>query len=290
MKRNIFACIVILYYPTENIKSQIEVYINNFDKLYLYDNSNIKSEWLNEFVKKENVIYLYSGVNKGISSALNDVVEAAYCDGYEYLVTMDQDSIFYENDIIRMKEKVIELQDGKTAIVTTNFNKMYWKGKQIIYSKPVRKIENDTEVLYHITSGNFLYLPLVKELFPLDNYFIAFVDYDLDFLLNRKGYRIIVVGECIISQQIGNKIKASKLLQMGFTDMLPIRYYYLMRNNLYFSRKFRDIPEAIKFARSRRYRYYLKLLLSEKCKITKIKMMYRGYKDFKKGMMGPMGE
>lgn len=286
MKKFTYSVLVVLYNPERRILKQLDIYANEFDKVYLFDNSDEKVEWITEFAKSRNIEY-YSSNNVGITGALNVIIPIAINEKFDFIATMDQDTIFPSEVIQKMISNIELNYKEDIAIYTTNFNKMYvGEGGKIEYSKPEYDINKVTYTNFHISSGNFLRCDLISNLFPLDNYFIGFVDFDLDFSVKTLGYKILVIGECIISQQIGNPIKASVFTKQGLTNFSSSRYYYLYRNNYYFNNKFKNYKEAKKFAKMKRIKYFIKLLTTERNKIEKIKMSYKGYCDYKKGILG----
>lgn len=282
-----FACVVVLFNPDESVKQQLIAYSECFDKVYLFDNSSKKSEWL-EKIELKNVEYIFDGNNHGISGALNTTFEMACDEKFDFLATMDQDTVFEKQSILKMKEHILDCSDTDVAVFATNFRKTYIGKEGLEYSAPKFDENGKFETTFHITSGNFLNLNLVKEVFPLDDLFIAFVDFDMDYALKLKNYKVVVFGDCMITQQIGEGIKSSAIAKHGLTNMSVNRFYYLMRNNLYFAKKYSEYKDAKKFARKKRLIYVLKILLSEKNKFAKIKMMKKGYKDYKLGKLGPI--
>ncbi|MBO6101265.1 MAG: glycosyltransferase, partial [Spirochaetaceae bacterium] len=63
-----------------------------FKHIYIVDNSDIDNRELSE--KITNSIYISNGKNLGIAEALNIGCSAAYNEGFEYCMTMDQDSVW----------------------------------------------------------------------------------------------------------------------------------------------------------------------------------------------------
>lgn len=285
---NKYACLVVLYNPSFEIVEQLKIYCDTFDKVYLFDNSDKDNNSIGKMIQRNNYVYIRSKKNVGMSGALNEIVKLALKEEFDFLLTMDQDTIFKKEIIKAMKNKIENDEEKNIAIYASNFNKMYIGKYGTEYSNPILPINQDSYVKFHITSGNFIKLKLVKDIYPLDDYFIAFVDFDMDYLIYLNDYKIKVIGDCIISQQIGSPIKSTFLSKFGMTNMGINRFYYLMRNNLYFSKKYRSYKDAKIFAFKKRIIYCCKIILCEKNKIKKIKMMIRGYIDYKNGIMGEM--
>ena len=94
------ACVIILYYPDEYVLTNIQSYVFSFEKTFIVDNTE-KREY--GMVKKINnipgICYLHDHENKGIASRLNQVCEMALSEGFEWILTMDQDSYFEQYTI-----------------------------------------------------------------------------------------------------------------------------------------------------------------------------------------------
>ncbi|MGN9056328.1 hypothetical protein ACTNA4_07635 [Bariatricus sp. HCP28S3_A7] len=283
-----YGCVVILYNPERDFPKQLERYAKSMDCVYLYDNSIQRNEWIEKKAADyDNVEYIFNDHNDGISCVLNKAYVRSLADHCDFLLTMDQDTEFSTEGMLYMKQQIEQDHElDCTAIYAANFVKRYVGAQGTEYSESVCPKGIVSEPKFHITSGNFLNLKLLDRVFPLDDYFIAFVDFDLDYEIALLGYKLKVFGDCIIVQQIGEPIKANTLSKHGLTNLSVNRYYYLMRNNLHFKRKFKAHKDAVKFARKKRMIYYAKLVLSEKKKLQKIGAMLEGFKDYREGIMG----
>ena len=87
------AGIITLYHPDKNVLSNIETFLNQLDILYVLDNTEnpdvLTREMFSEIGKVE---YKAFGGNMGIAYAMNYALKAVK--GYDFLLTMDQDSYF----------------------------------------------------------------------------------------------------------------------------------------------------------------------------------------------------
>ena len=112
------AAIVTIYYPDVLVTVRnIQRYIEDVDMLILWDNTPVKDRdryvlCLDEYSNK--IVYLGTGYNEGIAYALNRSFEWAIRNGYEYVLTMDQDS--YWNDFSAYKQRVVECHESDVAI------------------------------------------------------------------------------------------------------------------------------------------------------------------------------
>lgn len=86
------AAVVVYYNPEEDIYRKIKDVVNIVDKVYIIDNSSIdNSSLLDNSCNKIKYIPLMK--NKGIAYALKLGADLAINDKYDYLLTLDQDSV-----------------------------------------------------------------------------------------------------------------------------------------------------------------------------------------------------
>ncbi len=100
-----FCGCVVLFNPDDSVINNIKSYINQLEYLYIIDNSPIDhSEWIKQNLR--NASYQYYGFkeNLGLAFALNYACKKAIKDGFDYILTMDQDSIFENNSVEKLKE------------------------------------------------------------------------------------------------------------------------------------------------------------------------------------------
>ena len=88
--------IVVTYYPEKDLlEKNVQAFINQVDKVLIWENTPSPDKLDYRFITHEKVEYHGDGINS-ISRALNYAWEYANENGYDYLLTMDQDS-FFEN-------------------------------------------------------------------------------------------------------------------------------------------------------------------------------------------------
>ena len=97
---------VILYNPDVNVIENVASYIHCLDVLYVVNNQGGDkiAEELSQIYKGK-IIYIMYQDNKGIAYSLNEVLRLAE-DNYDFLLTMDQDSRFYLDSMLRFKNEI----------------------------------------------------------------------------------------------------------------------------------------------------------------------------------------
>ena len=149
------AGVVILYNPDPQVTiDNIRTYFSGVKKLYVYDNSEIAHPDLATLLAQlgDTVSYYFFGSNEGISKRLNDAANAAISDGYDYLLTMDQDSSFTEGAF----EQYLKLVEANTVTHVAQFGVNFQKDFTAVNTLPVK-------VLSLITSGSIINLKLFNQ-------------------------------------------------------------------------------------------------------------------------------
>lgn len=274
---------IIVFNPDQDVKKRIDEYKKITDKIFIYDNTegyNSISEYLSD-----NYDY-YFGCNKnlGLSKALNFFYELSKKKFVDILLTMDQDSDFSNEAIKKMVLKIEEDNDERFVIYCPNYRKIYFDGEKNKIPSAT-KIDSTTEkdVLFSMTSGSFYKINYMDNVFPLNDLFIGYVDYEVCFKVISNGNRIRMIGNIIFDQTVGQNIKNN--FYNRFFRVLnhsPQRYYYMFRNNFFLQQKFCKSKELKSILRRDILRLLFNILIGEKDKIKKLKYSYEGFRDRKK--------
>lgn len=230
--------IIFTYYPErELLANNVSNFINDVDKVLIWENTPKQLREQYRFIKHSKVEYVHGECNS-ISLALNYAWKYAVDYGFDYLLTMDQDSIF-ENFPAYKKEALILLEKNN-CIIGPSINKKSFTIGMDVYS------EKDTI----ITSGMIVPISTVEKVGGWCKEFI--VDgIDIDFCLNvaSKGYHIFQMNSHCLIQRFGSPETRCFL---GKTIILhnynPKRLHDYARNLLIVLRKY-DFPTEL----ARRY-------------------------------------
>ena len=272
------AGMVTLYNPTDEDIKNISTYINDVDVLYVIDNTEGKDN-KDRLPKNKKIKYIFNNENIGVASALNMAANLAIKDGYEYLLTNDQDTTF-KKDVVKNLKKDIEKNDmSKIGIVTP------WHNTKLYIKKLTEKYDYPE---YVMTSGNILNLKIFKKVGGFKDWF--FIDgIDIEYCLNirKHGYIILRDNSLEIDHNLGN-IRHKKLFNKDWVigNYNHIRRYYIMRNNHYIFDMYFDFAPHICWNIVSQKEFYQEILLFEKNKLRKIIAMRKGLRDYKKGIKG----
>lgn len=235
MKRKIGGC-VILFHPEAEVVSNIQSYCSRVDTLFVIDNSLAEDQPLIARIKalSDKIVYRWMGENKGLSAALNQACGMAMERQYDWMLTMDQDSSFLDNDLA-------VLIDGMDA-AETRFGKLGIISPYHLVSTHFDRQEEEryTEARFVMTSGNLLSLAAMTETGPFEEkLFIDCIDMDYCLRLRKRGYHIVQDNTVRLKHSLGN-FKEGKIvaLPVGYSNHNPLRRYYITRNRFYLIKKY----------------------------------------------------
>ncbi len=277
------AGVVVLFNPDESVLNNINSYIQHTERLYIIDNSENESRLSQKILKNPTAYLLHSGSNIGIAGALNLAVESAIRDGYNFLLTMDQDSYFDEQVIEKLTAALNAFPDA--GIVTpVHANK---------FNVPERTSSLYEEIPVTKTSGNILNLEVYKSVGPFnEDFFIDYVDIEYCMRITRAGYKVIQANDAILIHNEADLTEKFFLFKKVYPyNHHPVRFYYKTRNRFYLRDKFKKkFPDYFRFEFKLFINNLIKVLLYEDMKWRKLKMTLRGYRDYKQGVKGKIRE
>lgn len=236
--------IVVTYYPDkELLEKNVSAFIHSVDKVLIWENTPKEEKQEYCFIKDLKVEYCGDGVNS-ISHALNYAWKYAESNGYDYLLTMDQDSVF-ENFSHYLEYTIRNTQAPQgiwIPLAVTGENK-----------PAVREKEKDIkEVFFGNTSGMLLRISVIdriggwNEVFAVDG-----VDCEFCFHACRVGVKIYAFLNVYLRHQLG-EYKKVKFLNRYFElrNYSPLRYYAIYKSHVTLMRLF---PEQKEFQDTCRY-------------------------------------
>lgn len=280
------AATVILYYPDETVIENIFSYVNSVEKLYIVDNTETSSQLIRDNLNRlKNSVYLHDGENQGISSRLNKVSKLAMNDGFDWLLTMDQDSLFKNESFIAYL-KCINSFEEKENVSMFGINH-------------IKEVSTDTciciseKVNHLITSGSILNLNLVSVIGGFDeNLFIDEVDFEFCLRSISKGFLIIRFRNVFLNHNLGKtsfhrSFKTTKLTPRVLHS--PLRMYYITRNFFYVQSKYRTtFRNEINLKRKLLLNRLKNNIIYNNGRFAVIKYMIKGFGDYRKNRMGKL--
>lgn len=275
------AGVVVLYNPKPDFLANIGLYSGELDKVYAVDNSEQPDPAIAlQLAGISNVVYLPNSANLGIAAALNTGARRALEDDYEYLLTMDQDSVVTP-DMIRSLWVCLEDTGVDCIGIVSPFHQL--KGDDMSPSTDWSEVE------VAMTSGNLLSLAAYQKVGPFrDDYFIDYVDHEYCLRLRNSGFQVIQANRALLRHSLGEmtwRRLLHKRIKLG--NHPPIRRYYSFRNRFHLHREYAPrFPGYFRYFYREVFQEILALFFFEKDKFSKLRMMMKGYLDYRNGIFG----
>lgn len=266
---------IVTYNPDiELLRENIDSIINQTKQIVIYDNGSANLKLIEQLVLNYDDGTLLKGKeNKGIAYALNRLCEWSIENGYDWILTLDQDSISPRNLI----ETLTRYADKDVAVVSPNI--VYKNNESFAIKKEIRY----EEVEWTITSASLTNLKVWKELDGFDEWlFIDGVDYDFGVRANAEGYKVIRCFDAELLHELGN-LKCKKIFgkTIYVTNHFAWRKYYMARNNVYLNHKLHKGNPGKTISK-----YIIKTFVFEDNKMEKVASIIRGVSDGLKAIRG----
>jgi rhamnosyltransferase len=276
------AAVVVLYNPAEDVLDNVDSYRGQVDTVIAVDNTGSPDRRLVQGLESRGVDYVSLGGNRGIAAALNEGCRRARDLGYAWVITFDQDSTATPGMVARLSATV-ELDQPlarRIAIVAP-----VW---QQVGGLPAATAPGCLDLDVALTSGSLTRQSALAELGGFrEDLFIDRVDNEFCLRARRRGWRIVQRGDAVLLHRMGDLRRVTFPVRCWVSDYSPVRRYYMVRNLLEVRREYgRDFPGVL--AEEKRYwsREILKIVLAEPHRLQKLKMMVRGWLDYRRGRFG----
>lgn len=265
---------IVTYNPDiDRLKENIDSIMQQVSELVIVDNGSANVDDICSMIEGRSGIYMvWNEENQGIARALNEIVQFADEHAWDWVLTLDQDSVVMPGLIDNYRQY---MGFDKVAMITCLFlDRNYGIQQEFEFSEEYRYAERC------ITSGCLTKVAPCLETGGFDEaMFIDYVDFDMCYMLRERGYRILQSSFRGVLHELGNSQRRVFFgREVIVTNHSPGRRYYYSRNLIYFIRKHKGHVNAL--------RYYIKLygrlgvvILYEKNKWSKLKSGFKGIAD-----------
>lgn len=271
---------IITYNPTlTDVSTCLEALCNQVERVIIVDNASKNVKSLQEVVSKyANVTLVKNSQNIGFAKALTQVFEWAKSQGFNWVLTLNDDSVVPSNMISEYK-KILENQGSLV-------NQKNEKNSKIAIVCSLLKNRLDGTILHSkchedecITSGSLTSVEAWAKIGGFDEWLeIDGVDFDFSRRLVRAGWKIVECQNVIMEHQIGKARSINLIIKHPIVwNHNANRKYYIARNMQVVDYKM----GTYSYVKSLRavVRDMIFVALWEKNKFAKIRAMVRGFKD-----------
>lgn len=271
---------IITYNPTlTDVSTCLEALCNQVERVIIVDNASKNVKSLQEVVSKyANVTLVKNSQNIGFAKALTQVFKWAKSQGFNWVLTLNDDSVVPSNMISEYK-KILENQGSLV-------NQKNAKNSKIAIVCSLLKNRLDGTILHSkchedecITSGSLTSVEAWAKIGGFDEWLeIDGVDFDFSRRLVRAGWKIVECQNVIMEHQIGKARSINLIIKHPIVwNHNANRKYYIARNMQVVDYKM----GTYSYVKSLRavVRDMIFVALWEKNKFAKIRAMIRGFKD-----------
>jgi rhamnosyltransferase len=261
--------IIVTFYPNKdklikNIQA-IEPYV---DRILLWENTPGHDAEKYRFYHSDKIMYCGNKENDGIPIALNFAWNYAVLNGYDFVLTMDQDSCWHNFGLFL--ETAIKLSKSKKNCIWGPFvNDEGKECKGLLL--PRRRI---------ITSGMLVSTTILNKVngWPI-TFKIDLVDDDFCYNCHKYGIKFFEINKGFLEQNYGIPLKKKVWIfgkEKRMTTYPPARLYYILRNGIIMGKKYSDFP-TLYFIKCWFFVRLVKVILYEDNKFNKIKSIINGF-------------
>lgn len=284
------AAIIVSYNPDSNLFDSINLLLNQVEKVIIVDNGS-KEKYVKyiKSINEDKIEIILNKENLGVATALNIGVRKALENGYEWILTMDQDSKASPDMVKKMFNVYNSINREERKDILSIFPNFV--------DERIQSIEENSNMNSYeyvdadITSGNLLRKEVFEKVgFFDDSLFIDLVDTDFCMRLNEKGIKMIKIRDAVLYHSLGESKTIKGILgSFNTSNHSALRRYYMTRNRFYIWEKYKGL-NSFTLNRDKKLfkKEFVKIILGEKDKVNKIKMVLRGYKDYKRGIKGKL--
>lgn len=270
----ILAGITIFNPDIEMLKKNIAAITEQVDGLICVDNGSTEIEVIEKEIQNEfpMVEIIKNHANLGIATALNQMFDYAKTHEFQWVLTLDQDSVCPDNLMTEYKRYMDIENLGSLCPVICNRN---YENREVLdgeYTLMDKCITSASLTPVHVWEavGGFL-----------EELFIDFVDHDFSAKLIEQGYKIVRINSVLLEHEIGQGrdvcFFGKKITVLNHS---PFRKYYMVRNAVYYMKQHKVVIN-VTTEKLKLMFLFIKTGLYENHRKEKLKEMFRGLKDAK---------
>jgi rhamnosyltransferase len=278
------ASVIVSFNGTENVEKTVFALMDQVDSVIIVDNGSGPEtiRVLRGLDRESKIRIIYNAKNMGIAHALNRGISHAKEDGFDWVLTMDQDSVADGDMVQRLFEGVEQFAgDGKTVSFSPriNYDSGQPSGGGGGDGRPKKTYE---EKLVVITSGNLLSVRAFETVGGFrEDLYIDSVDFDFCLRLKKAGCRIMRCNRALLRHSLGER-KEYRFLgrKRSFPSHGPRRNYYIVRNHIYVLKNYLlDFPAFCVRKQINMNGIILRAVFLESDRRDNVKYMWRGFRD-----------
>ena len=228
--------VVVTYFPDHDIQARIEKLLAQVGKIVVVDNGSSEESFTSrsDLEKIDAITVVAWPDNRGIAAALNEGIREARAMGFDWVLTMDQDSTLAPDAV----EEMLEAYRSEGNAMGVAMLGPYYEAPNLLQIPTIGGTpctSKITSVLAIITSGTLMPTSLLDMVGPFrEELFIDNVDIEFCWRVRRAGFLVGVAHQAKMEHHLGT---LEHLGSFGYASHPPIRTYYRTRNFIWLLRE-----------------------------------------------------
>jgi rhamnosyltransferase len=254
--RNV-CCVVVTYNPGDILADVIEAVVPQVGHTFIIDNcSTLPARGPLSRLEREHpcTLTVHSlPENRGIASALNIGVGMALKGGFEWVLTLDQDSVASPGMVGRLLSTYREVKERVPGVVSpvhidqrTGKKYKYVTFGRILFRRLTPR-DKPVSCSFCITSGSLIHRRVFETVgFFREDYFLYAVDNEFCRRVTQSGFHIYVSPHAVLRHREGDrKSFPLLLLRIDSPEWGPHSLYYIFRNVVFELRSDRRLSSRV---------------------------------------------
>lgn len=273
------AAVVTTFSPDETLSSNLLLISHQVALVVLIDDTGIGGENADYAIR--NLIVIKNSSNYGIAKSLNIGINYAAERGFEWIITLDDDTRVDEDYVSTISRFL-----GSTTLTNIGI---------IALSRPVpsfaaKAAQGNYSIRRNIiTSGSFFSVDIFRSIGGFsEDLFIDLVDFDFCCRIRKAGYTPVTLSNIGMQHRVGaSENRRFLFLNTTVYNHSPFRLYYQIRNAIvFFGRHFSYDFLLCSYIILDVLRIPAKAVLFEADKTLRLKFVWRGLRDAVLGRLG----
>jgi len=277
--RELVCAVLITYFPDKDFVERAKRVAPQVACVVIIDNSasEQQGQFLARIAKNIGAHLILNNGNVGVAKALNQGALWALEQGYEWILTLDQDSVVTPH-IVTSLVAICNAYSERFRLALVGSNYIQARSRKP-FSEGCRGSDLAREVELVITSGSLVSLSAFKELGKFrEEFFIDRVDHEYCLRAKTQGFRLLMSIEPLMEHPIGASIPCQLLWwQTETSNHAGVRRYFMARNQLAMAREyFASAPRSTLLGLLTFVKSIILMVVFEREVLSKLRFTIRG--------------
>lgn len=234
--------VMVTYHPDEMITERIRRVVAQVPQMVIIDNGSVASsiQRLKGIAEQAPVHLILNSRNEGLAYALNAGVRWAASQGFNWVLTLDQDTLVADDMVDTLFQLVDTYQPReRLAVVGSNYRD---KVNGSLFREPIMLSNGlrGREMQSVVTSGSLTSINIFRKIGGFrDAFFIDCIDHDYCLRARANGFHVVLTSKPVMEHGIGHQTEHRLLGRTVHTsNHSAARRYFTFRNMMVLTREY----------------------------------------------------